>query len=224
MGGVKEGILYSELQEKQLLSLFYAHKIPVDGVCISEQPNAMVAFCLSILRTLERYDIEVIKAIIIEGYTPFPINKADIPQFSSFEDCIYKVPYLIKNSQLLDINYEQMGFLLRTEPRTSVADCKYGENHAKTAHQMGLCAMSKCKINMSCLGEAFISLSFEEQKALAPKLVLYIPLIQNYFAQGKSNMLLESYLSIMSESTKQRRLPNIMTLINKVEPKSPYDI
>lgn len=223
MGEIMINANTQKIVDRQLISLFYAHELCADGIYVSDQPNAMVALCHKVLNTLQLYDVDSIIEIIKECHISFPINKSDIPQFSSLDDCIYKVPYLIKGSLLSDITYEQMGYLLRTEPRTSVADCKYGENHAKTACQMGLCSINKCRINMSCLGEAFVSLTLEEQKSLAPKLILYIPLIQNYFAQGKDKKLLDSYLSIMSESTRVRRQSNVWTLIYSIAPKNLYD-
>ena len=91
-----------------------------------------------------------------------------------------------------------------------------GENHAKTSIQLGLCELdnTRHKVQLSPLGKAFYGLSQERKKALIPKLCFYIPLLQNYFLTNRSEALLDSWLSILSDSTKKRRRPNVNTLVD----------
>jgi hypothetical protein len=111
-----------------------------------------------------------------------------------------------------------MGYMLRTECRKEVADKKYGENHIKTAAQMGLCSFQKCRANTNALGDCFIALpSDEERKAILPKLCLYIPYIQNYFMAGATDEARENILSILSTTTQNRRRTNVNTIIETIK-------
>lgn len=212
-------------QDANLLSLFYAHRLhiedPVPGNVI---PSCMVSLCADILSMLKQTSVPELLEIIKQSHVPFAIDKADIPQFSSLEDAALKVPHLIFASQMEDITYEQMGFLLRTEPRTVVADCKYGENHAKTAAEMGLCAVYKHRVCLSFLGLLFDEQSEEDKKNLIPKLVLFIPMIQNLFVAGADENVVNDTMSILSESTLKRRSPNVWALIDCVNSQLPYEL
>ena len=110
-----------------------------------------------------------------------------------------------------------MGYMLRSEKRKEVADKKYGENHIKTAASMGLCSFSKCRANSNALGELFIKLSDEERENILPKLCLYIPFIHNYFKNGATDEIREEMISVLSETTQNRRRSNINTIIETVK-------
>lgn len=206
-------------QSKKLISLFYAHLLHVDEACPNpeDKHNAIFNLCTDILEELNKYSVQEIIDIIKINFEEHPISSSDIPQFSDFDDAIYKTPHLIIASRLKDIPYRQMGYLLLQSPKKEAAYVKYGENHAKTAAQMGLCSVKKGKINISYMGIVFTKLTEKEKKELAPKLLLYIPIIQNYFAADKDGALIQKYLNQLSVSTQKRRISNLNTLIEKVE-------
>lgn len=205
-------------QSHKLISLFYAHLLHIDEMCQNpeEKHNAMLSLCVDILEELKLYSMQEIIEIIKENFEEHPITTSDIPQFSDFDDAVYKTPYLTIASRESDIGFVQMGYMLLKSPKKDGAYMKYGENHAKTAAQIGLCSVNKGKINPSFLGVAFQKLNKEEQKRMMPKLLLYIPLIQNFFVLGKDIERLRTYFSSLSESTQLRRRSNVKTLINHV--------
>ena len=209
-----------DIKDLELLSKYYAHKLPVCEAFYANEtsPNdERIILCNNVIDALNRYSLSTLVDIIKVSHQPFEIRPCDISQFSDFNVCAYKTPYLIFAADLKDISYRQMGFILLQSPKKEAAYKKYGENHAKTAAQIGLCAINKGKINISCMGVAFLKLSEESQQEIIPKLLLYIPLIQNYFTANKDRRLIEKYLSQLSLSTQKRRISNINTLITIVE-------
>ena len=204
---------------KQLLSLFYAHKLHIDEACMSchEPSKAMMHLCSDIVKCLKMFSLEEIIEIVKHLHVPFPIDQPDIPQFSDFNLAVYRTPYLAYASNCYNIPYKDMGYMLLQGARREVAYQKYGENQSKTAAMLGLCSIMRGKVNVSYLGVYFCNLSDEEQKLLLPKLMLYVPIVQNYFLAGRNESLLEEYLSLLADTTRKRRIGNINTMIQIVE-------
>ena len=204
---------------KQLLSLFYSHKLHVDEACMShhEPSMAMMHLCSDIVKCLKMFSLEEIIEIVKPLHVPFPIDQPDIPQFSDFSLAVYRTPYLAYASNCYNIPYKDMGYMLLQGARREVAYQKYGENQSKTAAMLGLCSIMRGKVNVSYLGVYFCNLSDEEQKLLLPKLMLYVPIVQNYFLAGRNESLLEEYLSLLADTTRKRRIGNLNTMIQIVE-------
>lgn len=220
------GKVMTQEQSKKLISLFYAHLLHVDEICPDpeEKHCAMVNLCLSIFEELKSYSVQEIIDIIKENFVEHPISSSDITQFSDFDNAVYNTPYLIIASRESNIGFIQMGYMLLRSPKKDGAYLKYGENHAKTAAQIGLCCVQRGKINPSYFGVSFISLSKEEREELMPKLLLYIPLIQNFYALNRDTDRLQSYFSLLSKSTQVRRRSNVKTLINCVGKYIDYEL
>ena len=194
--------------EKILIRAFYSQSLDLDS---NVNKGELV------LHTLLKFSCNSILNLILENFNYFSIEKKDIPQFSDINDCFDKVPFLLENCGIDGVDYRQMGYLLRTEPRKEGADKKYGENHMKTAALMGLCSIKKRKAYINTITTAFNKLSNEEIKDIRPKLALHIPFIQNYYFDGASQEALMKNLSILSESTIIRRKPNCVTLIEIID-------
>jgi hypothetical protein len=125
---------------------------------------------------------------------------------------------------MTDVDYSKMGYMLRDEKRKDVADKKYGENHMKTAAQLGLCRFEKCRANVNALGSLFIKLSEADRRNILPKLCLYIPFIQNYFMAGATDEVRDEILSILSPSTQARRRSNVNTIIQTIKDSIEYEL
>lgn len=202
-------LLRNQDNENALLKAYYTH---ADEDLITDQNK-----CELLLKVLQRHSCAEILDLIKDESVMFDIDKKDIPQFSDFNDAYYKVPFVLANCGLQDVDYLKMGYMLRSEKRKEVADKKYGENHIKTAAQMGLCSFAKCRANTSTLGNLFIKLPEKERIDLLPKLCLYIPFIHNYFKQGGTDEVREEMLSILSVTTQNRRRSNINTIIETIK-------
>lgn len=211
--------------DEALLISFYSHKLHVDDVCssVDHTSDSMMKTCNDLFAILLNTECHEIVSMLRKYDLKFPINASDVPQFSSLTDCVFKVPGLVKDCGIEDLTYTQMGFMLRVKPRKEGADMKYGENHAKTAAQMGLCTIWNCRIYPSYLGVAFEELSKEEQEQLIPMLVLFIPYIFNLYSSKANYHNIIDSLSMLKESTKKRRLSNIWKLIEVVNRELPYE-
>lgn len=110
-----------------------------------------------------------------------------------------------------------MGYMLRGAKRNDIADKKYGENHIKTASQLGLCRFKKCRANTNAFGKLFVKISEMDRKNILPKICLYIPYVQNYFMAGATDEVREEILSILSVTTQNRRRTNVNTVIQTIK-------
>lgn len=218
MGRIREQLAMTKEQSIKLISLFYAHLLHVEDVCSNPEAESdgMLNLSISILNELKALSVQEIIEILKNDYEEFKISTSEIPQFSSFEDVVFRVPYLTIASRETNIPFIQMGYMLLTIPKKDGAYFKYGENQAKTAALIGLCAVRKGKINPSYLGIAYTRLTKDEQKDIVPKLLLFMPIIQNFFVMGMNVEQLREYFSLLSESTQIRRWSNVKTLINTV--------
>lgn len=212
--------------EEALLMAFYSHSLHVEDVCtdVEHPSSAMLKLCEDLFSLLLNTSCHELINLFCKYGFQFVIKTSDVPQFSSFEDCVYKVPFLVQNCGIEDLTYTQIGFMLRKKPRKEGADLKYGENHAKTAAQMGLCAISKCRVYPSFLGISFLKLTNEEQRLLQPKMILFIPYIYNQYASKATYENIMESVSILKESTQKRRLSNIWSLVNQVNAILPYEL
>lgn len=209
-------IIGNNHNERVLLKAFYTHAD--DTLLEIEEKSALL------IKTLQKYKCSEILEIIKDGFAPNKIDKKDISQFSDFKDAYYTVPYILKNCGITDVDYSKMGYMMRDEKRNDVADKKYGENHMKTSAQLGLCQFKKCRANTNTLGNLFVKLRESERKKILPKLCLYIPYIQNYFMEGASDEDREDILSILSLTTRNRRRPNVNTIIQTIKDALEYEL
>ena len=224
MEGIKytlDGEFWSNLignsaNERALLKAFYTH---ADASLINDEKKSEM-----LLEVLKKYKCSEILKIIEDGFVPAEVDKKDISQFSDFKDAYYTVPYMLKNCGMTDVDYSKMGYMLREEKRKDIADKKYGENHMKTAAQLGLCRFEKCRANANALGSLFIKLSETDRRNILPKLCLYIPYIQNYFMAGGTDEVRDEILSILSKTTQVRRRPNVNTIIQTIKDSIEYEL
>ena len=143
MDSIKEALIIS----------FYSHKLHVEDTCNLQCPSkGIMDLCEDIFSCLLNVECNEIVRLIQQMGVSFEISHGDVPQFSSLEDCVCKVPLLVKDCGIEDLTYTQIGFMLRTKPRKEGADMKYGENQSKTAAQMGLCSIKNARIYPSYLG------------------------------------------------------------------------
>ena len=208
-----------------LIISFYSHKLHVEDICNLQYPSdGMIRLCEDIFSCLLNVECEEIVRVIKRIGIIFKILHGDVPQFSCLEDCVYKVPLLVKDCGIDELTFTQLGFMLRTKPRKDGADMKYGENQSKTAAQMGLCSITNARISPSYLGIAFCNLDKEIQMKLLPKLILFIPYIYNQFASNAKYEDIITSVSFLSQSTQKRRLTNIWSLISQVNKVLPYEL
>lgn len=209
-------IIGNPTNEHVLLKAFYTH---ADDSLIEDNTKAEL-----LVEVLKKYKCSDILKIIADGFVSAEIDKKDISQFSDFKDAYFTVPYLLQNCGITDVDYSKMGYMMREDKRNDIADKKYGENHMKTAAQLGLCSFKKCRANTNALGSLFVKIKETDRKNILPKICLYIPFIQNYFMEGATDEVREKILSILSQTTQNRRRTNVNTIIQTVKEALEYEL
>lgn len=202
--------------KEDALKSFYADCLIMDSCeyTVNEDFPGLLHALVDILLSTRLTDIiEIVKC----SYSPLLITKANIPQFSNFDDCYFGVPNGILESGWEWAIFKKIGFLLRRSPRKEGADQKYGENHSKIAKMMGITKIEKTKgVALTDFGKYILSLDSLHRENLKSKLCFRIPLIQNYFCADMSENVITDCKTILSESTYKRRLSNIKKLISIV--------
>lgn len=200
--------------ERLFLKSFYHHTMfDLSSESLFDRHYSELELSQEVVRLLLKYKCKDLLDIIKEDASIYSIDKSDIPQFSDLNKAFYNVPYGLVYSGIDGVGYAQMGYILREDKRKEVADRKYGENQMKTAEQLGLCKIVKYKAYPTMLGRILVVLSENERQNLLPKLCLYIPFVQNYYLSGEDEDYLNKQLGILSQSTCNRRRPNVNMLI-----------
>lgn len=150
-----------------------------------------------------------------------PVTQDNIPQFSDREYGLQTVEILRKLGE--EVGFDDLGHYLKRglleAKLNTVANKKFGKNHAKFAAQLDLVKIDKVglksRVRESVLGSYFSGLPKEMQELLVPKLCLRIPIIQNYFVNFQKEDELNQ--EVLSASTKKRRGSNVKNVIELVQ-------
>ena len=110
--------------------------------------------------------------------------------------------------------------------RTDCAYTKYGENHAKTACQLGLLHCIDKKYFVSCLGYVIGDLSEEKQKKLLNRLLLRNKLIKRliYKCYHNNVVIYNDEVGFLKDSTKLRRKSNVKKMIEIIKSNNECDL
>ena len=76
---------------------------------------------------------------------------------------------------------------------------------------------SRAEVALSEFGKYFVTLDKNKQKDLALKLCLRVPIVQNYFLNGRDKKQIERDLSILSRTTQNRRRSNVIIVVRSIE-------
>ena len=140
-----------------------------------------------------------------------------VSQFSKLDDCLLGFCEATDNMRR-PLTFEEIGERLQDDGvnRNSVANTKYGENHAKVALQFGL---AQCRYNywyISALGKVFSQLSQTKRDALMIRTLLRNKLYALIFTRLQTqDVSIESILQKVniSESTRTRRLSSVKRIL-----------
>lgn len=153
-----------------------------------------------------------------EHYNVHFLEPKDVIQFSNLNDCTTNICTKIKMNGDTGFNALEIGRMLEDDgvERKSGALVKYGENHAKTATELGLLQCLNNKFFLSCFGYVFNELDEENQINFLIRLILRNKLvwrlIYKAITNGSSNYYSET--GFLSESTQLRRKSNVKQLLN----------
>lgn len=149
---------------------------------------------------------------IIDNCSTSYITYQDVVQYSSFADAtegVCRALYEVDNNGLSNIEVGR-ALLNDGKERKDSALRKYGENHAKTAIELGLVNAYYSHYYLTCLGLIFPQLEPFDQKELLRRTILrnrFFQKVVKKSQQGPVSLMKE--ISFLSESTAKRRLPNV---------------
>ncbi len=149
---------------------------------------------------------------IINNVSTSYITYQDVVQYSSFADAttgICKVLSDVDNNGLSNIEVGR-ALLNDGKERKDGALRKYGENHAKTAIELGLVNTYYSQYYLTCLGIIYPQLEAFDEKELLRRTILRNRFFQKIIKKSQQGPIsLFKEISFLSESTAKRRLPNI---------------
>lgn len=219
MGTIKSTIL-SHIKEArnndtEILTSFFKDEISLKKEDYEDEQeySTVMEYLVASLCSAKISDLIV---ILKKVHTPIKITSSLIPQFSDFSVAMYDVPKLLsKHEEGLSSN-EEIGRLIWPVPRAKEANSKYGENHRNTAEIINLISSGRGRISLTDFGRFYLSLNPAKQASLIPALWLNAPLFKNYFGSDNGEDILAKDISILSESTRKRRMSNIRAVIDVI--------
>ena len=183
---------------------------------------------ISYVQSLVQTPLPLFVNYIEDNCSPSYITYQDVVQYSSFSDAtsgICKVLMDVDNNGLSNIEVGR-ALLNDGKERNNGALRKYGENHAKTAIELGLVHSLYGYNYLTCLGLVYSQLNILEQKEMLRRTVLRNRFIQKVITKSRcSQVVLFEELSFLSASTVKRRMPNIRYLFSLLignEPEMEY--
>ena len=140
----------------------------------------------------------------------------DVVQFSSLDDATTGICQVLARAHDGLHNLEVGQALLDDGTvRKEGAYRKYGENHAKTAIELGLVLENSGCYFLTCLGEIYNDLENSVQNELLRRTILRNRFFQKILIKSQLGpVFIENEMSFFSQSTIIRRLPNVRTLYN----------
>lgn len=148
------------------------------------------------------------------------VLSSDVPQFSSLDSATYKICEILGSRQEQGYTFEEIGQMLLPERSAdTVANKKYGENHVKTATDLGLCFYYKGRYYISAIGRVFSQLNLYQKDQLLSRLTLRNHLVYSvvHHALNGLNVDVASEISFLAESTVKRRKNNCLILIRLMD-------
>lgn len=143
------------------------------------------------------------------------ITCKEIPQFSSLDDATSRFCQIISSNGDVGYKFDEVGKLLLDDGTERIIGAyrKYGENHSKTACDLGLAQNLYNTFYLSALGKVFNSLQEEYRTALLARTALRNPLFAKVFALSKNgDVNIAKLCQSLSTSTIKRRRSNVMKI------------
>lgn len=141
-----------------------------------------------------------------------------ITQSSSFSACEREMVEALLSIENHGVTNVELGRLFPqyTTSDNDTAYCKYGENQAKTAVQLGLVFEYYKKWYLNCTGYIYKDLDEQEKKSLLARNLLRDPLYARMMLDLRAHDIdiLAYMYCIKSNETKNRRYDSILRLIN----------
>lgn len=159
-------------------------------------------------------------------YSPFVLS-SDVPQFSNIDSATKKICEVLSSRDIKGYKFEEIGELLQPgKTQDIVANKKYGENHVKTASDLGLCFLFKGRYYISPIGVLFPKLSQYQQDQLLARFALRNSFVFTVIRKAMSGLdvSIADEISFLSESTVKRRKNNCLIMCKLIQKNRDVDV
>jgi len=223
---INDGISWEQIiDDEQLLRMYFAKKIDLhctqydDSTC-----KDCNGYCERIFGLIRKSSFDHILTILKQETDFEPVTQENIPQISEIEDAIINTSKVLCNTGEA-MSFEEMGYYLYSilypnKRIDKVANRKYGENHSKMAALLDLANVNynnhKSLVTESILGKLYNKLPDNEKRMVACKLCLRIPIIRNYYLEGKHDETIDRDLKVLSATTQKRRRSTVISVIRSI--------
>ena len=151
--------------------------------------------------------------------SPFVLS-SDVHQFSNIDAAIDRICDALSSNGFRGYKFEEIGELLQPGKTTDiVANKKYGENHVKTASDLGLCFINNGRYYLSPIGFELCSLTSYQKDQLIARLALrnnFVYTALHKALQG-TEVDISDEISFLSESTVKRRKNNCLIMCRLIQ-------
>lgn len=211
--------IFSIYKSNELLDSFFSrdldNKLLVDKEFESDitQKQDMINYIISICNIPFKDFIDYIS----KNRTHFKWNSSDITQNSNIDDCHRDLCKAIIEQGNLGFDYLSLGMFLLNDGivRNDLAYRKYGENHVKSAQQLGLVFERKGLWYLTSFGLVFKEIEQGLQSNFMARILLRNPFYANIVSDASMHQIqISSYLESLSESTRIRRIPSVRKMLN----------
>lgn len=156
---------------------------------------------------------------IINSKNDWSITVNHVPQFSSWEDVVFKTIDVLYRAGDYGPTFEKLGYFLRGKA-SEIALKKYGENHAKCCELLDLTAITNNRprqVYLTSLGKIYYRLKSKEKEKIILHQLLRMPLVREIITLSNNpDFCVKDYLMSrgLSEKTSVRRKSNIKTMMH----------
>lgn len=210
--GVEETLRAYFTKELDLECLRYEN-----SACAVSQAEVAAKLCRAILDT----DLEDLVALLAESDQREEVTKENIPQLSLLPEQAALETAEVLRQVGESVTFEELGhYMTRNKPdfkQNPTANKKYGENHGKFAALLDLALVERggtsARVSLSGLGKYVSALPLKERSHIARKLLLRIPVVQNYMIMGQKEEIIDRDMDILSAETKKRRGSSVKNMV-----------
>lgn len=198
---------FSKQFENESTNILLYNKHYFSENAVADYVNQMNSYCL---QDYIRY--------LTEHPVSDDITSRDITQLSSIEDCTTNFCSVIKEIGNPGMSLIEIATALHADNNykdNTVALMKYGENHAKTALQLGLAIYKNELWYLTAIGYVFSNLNAGLQKKYLSLIQLRDPFYSRVILSLISHDTnLKDFMTILSESTRTRRASSCIRVLS----------
>lgn len=213
------------MNESEVLSAYFSKKLDsVYGQSLEEENVIGGGHVEKLFRIVSEASLEDIYSAVLSIGQREIIAPLNVPQFSKLESA-FEVPVVLLGlgePQTFDGMGVYLDYSLKKKP---AANKKYGENHSKLATLLDLADIvsvgNSKQVAPAPFGTYFSSLDKESRERAAARLAFRIPVVQHVLADAlDGEVSIADYLKPFAETTKMRRLPNVVAILDLIKRQS----